>query len=220
MISNPEFIKNIRLQLNPVKLVLMPIILGMIFFVVYLLNADSREPIEYTMQVTSLILLGLIVFIWGTKMAVDSLAGEFNERTWDSQRMTAIGPWNLVWGKLFGSTLYAWYGGLLCLFLFAVAAFLTPDPSRFLELLLLLLFAGVFVQSSLLAFILTEFSKNRDLGKLNLSSYSVIGLLPFFFLPSFAMGAYDAQSIVQWYSIELHPMRMLLSSALFFVFGG
>jgi len=220
MISNPEFIKNIRLQLNPVKLVLMPMILGMIFFVVYLLNADSNEPVEHTMQVTSLILLGLVVFIWGTKMAVESLAGEFNERTWDSQRMTAIGPWNLVWGKLFGSTLYAWYGGLLCLLLFAVATFSTPDPSRYLELLLFLLFAGIFVQSILLAFILTEFAKNRDLGKLSLSSYSVVGLLFLFFLPSFAMGAYDAHGTVRWYSIELHPMRMLLSSALFFCLWG
>ncbi|MCI5139655.1 MAG: hypothetical protein D3922_14880, partial [Candidatus Electrothrix sp. AR1] len=134
--------------------------------------------------------------------------------------MTAIGPWNLVWGKLFGSTLYAWYGGLFCLLVFVVAFFSAPKPFRFLDLLLFLLFAGVFVQSTLLAFILMEFAKNRDLGKLNLSSYSVAGILFSLTLLPFAIGAHDADNTTLWYSIELHPMRMLLSSALFFCLWG
>lgn len=142
MIGNPEFIKNIQLQINAVKMVLMPAVLGMIFIVVYLMNADSYKPVEYAMQVASLVLLGVIVFVWGTKMAVESLAGEFNDKTWDSQRMTAIDPWNLAWGKLFGSTLFAWYGGLFCLLVFTVSSFFSPKSYRFLELLLAWYFAA------------------------------------------------------------------------------
>ena len=168
------------------------------------------------MQTTALVLFGGIVFIWGTKMAVDSLAGEFNDRTWDSQRMTAISPWDLVQGKLFGSTLYAWYGGLLCLLVFVCVALPSYDSSRFLEVLLFLIFAGIFVQSTLLAFILTEFAKNRDQGKLNLSSYSVAGIIASFVLISFVMGGYDARDLIHWYAVELEPMRVMLFSALFF----
>lgn len=216
MTSNPEFIKNIRLQLNGVKLVLMPMILGMIFFLAYISEADSYRSVEKTMQITALVLFGGIVFIWGTKMAVDSLAGEFNDRTWDSQRMTAISPWDLVQGKLFGSTLYAWYGGLLCLLVYICVALSTTEPSRYLDVLLFLIFAGIFVQSTLLAFILTEFAKNRDLGKLNLSSYSVAGLIASFVMISSAMGGYDTRDLIHWYGIELYSMRMMLCSALFF----
>ncbi len=162
MSGNPEFIKNIQLQINPVKLVLMPIVLGMIYFIIYLMSTDSREPAAYSMQAASLFLLGVLVFVWGTKMAVESLAGEFNDKTWDSQRMTAIGPWKLVWGKLFGSTLFAWYGGLFCLLMFAVSSFFAPESYQFLELLLFILFVGVFAQATTLAFILTEFAKNSS----------------------------------------------------------
>ncbi|MCI5222871.1 MAG: hypothetical protein D3924_09415, partial [Candidatus Electrothrix sp. AR4] len=220
MSGNPEFIKNIQLQINAVKLVLMPVVLGMIFFIVYLMNADSREPVEYAMQVASLVLLSIIVFVWGTKMAVESLAGEFNDKTWDSQRMTAIDPWNLAWGKLFGSTLFAWYGGLVCLLLFAVSSFFSPKPYRFIELLLFILFSGIFAQATILAFVLTEFAKNRDFGKLNLSSYSVAGILfPLLFF-SLATGGYDAQGTVQWYGVASPPMENMLYSSLYFCLWG
>ncbi|CAK8715930.1 hypothetical protein GKODMF_07515 [Candidatus Electrothrix gigas] len=220
MIGNPEFIKNIQLQINAVKMVLMPAVLGMIFIVVYLMNADSYKPVEYAMQVASLVLLGVIVFVWGTKMAVESLAGEFNDKTWDSQRMTAIDPWNLAWGKLFGSTLFAWYGGLFCLLVFTVSSFFSPKSYRFLELLLSILFAGVFAQATTLAFILTEFAKNRDFGKLNLSSYSVAGIIfPLLFFALVA-GAYDARGTMQWYSITLRPMEMMLYSSVYFCLWG
>ncbi|KOR27669.1 hypothetical protein TI03_06390 [Achromatium sp. WMS1] len=140
MIYNPEFRKNIQLHLNPAKLVMMPIVLGMIFFAIYLYNThsnqhhwyqvDTRAYIANIMQIYSLTLFGILVFIWGTKMAVDSLIGEFNDKTWDSQRMTAIGPWNLVWGKLFGGTLFSWYGGVICLLVFATSAMFNPQWQR------------------------------------------------------------------------------------------
>ena len=38
---------------------------------------------------------------------------EWQQKTWDSQRMSAMGPWQMAAGKLFGSTAFAWDGGLL-----------------------------------------------------------------------------------------------------------
>jgi hypothetical protein len=40
---------------------------------------------------------------------------EIRERTWDSQKLSAIGPWTMVWGKLFGATAANWFGALVCL---------------------------------------------------------------------------------------------------------
>jgi hypothetical protein len=40
---------------------------------------------------------------------------EVRARTWDAQRLSAIGPWSMTWSKLFGSVAFAWYGGLMAL---------------------------------------------------------------------------------------------------------
>lgn len=220
MIKNPELIKNIQLELNPVKLVLMPVVLGMIFFIVYL-NADKHEPAAQSMQTASLVLLELIVFIWGTKMAVESLVSEFNDKTWDSQRMTSISPWTLAWGKLLGSTLFAWYGGLFCLLVFAASSVAVPeDLPRLVKMLLILIFTGLLTQTAILAFILTEFAKNRDAAKLNISSYSLAAVLFIGQLLFSAGGVYSARGNMQWYGISLHPLDMMLYSSLFFCLWG
>jgi hypothetical protein len=221
MTTNPELIKNIQLELNPVKMVLMPTVLGMIFFIAYL-NADEQTAM-HSVQITALVLFELIVFVWGTKMAVESLVSEFNDRTWDSQRMTAIGPWTLAWGKLFGSTLFAWYGGLCCLLVFAASAYSAPkDVPGLITLLLVMLFTGLLTQTAILAFILTEFAKNRDAVKLNISSYSLAAVLLIGIFMSFAGDTYtdSGRETVQWHGILLHPLDMMLYSSFFFCLWG
>ena len=37
--------------------------------------------------------IAVLLFLWGTRLAADSLFAEVNGRTWDSQRSSAIGPW-------------------------------------------------------------------------------------------------------------------------------
>jgi hypothetical protein len=70
---------------------------------------------------TSYGLFLLIVSWWGARQAVDSVLDEQRNRTWDTQRLSALGPWAMVWGKLFGSTLVVWYGALLCLAVFGLS---------------------------------------------------------------------------------------------------
>ena len=55
------------------------------------------------------------VVLWGTRSAALSVVGEIRERTWDSQKLSSIGPSQMVWGKLFGATFANWFGGALCL---------------------------------------------------------------------------------------------------------
>jgi hypothetical protein len=221
MIKNPEFVKNVQLELNPVKLALMPVILGMVFFVIYLMYAEVKAPIAYSMQVASLVLFAIIVFIWGTKMAIESLVNEFNDKTWDSQRMTAIGPWTLAWGKLFGSTLFAWYGGLFCLLLFTLSSFATAESQQHLiEMLFIIIFTGLLTQTVILSFILTGFAKNRESVKLNISSYSLAAIFFFLQFMSFAISAYNTDKDVQWYGNHLHPLDIALASSVLFCLWG
>ena len=60
-------------------------------------------------------LFAVICLFWGGKLANDAVPEEIREHTWDTQRMSSVGAWTMTWGKLFGSTIYAWYLSALCL---------------------------------------------------------------------------------------------------------
>ena len=44
-----------------------------------------------------------------------AIIGEIRERTWDGQRLSSLGAGTMMWGKLFGSTIFNWFGGAICL---------------------------------------------------------------------------------------------------------
>ena len=50
-----------------------------------------------------------MVVLWGTRRAADLVAEEIAGGTWDGQRMSALGAWQMSWGKLLGGTSYVWY---------------------------------------------------------------------------------------------------------------
>ena len=103
MTLNPEFRRNLWLELSPHRLIAMPMILLAIFF----LSASIGESGNWWgVPRASLLAYYVIVFFWGTRRAVASLADEVRGRTWDGQRMSALGTWAMTWGKLFGGTIY------------------------------------------------------------------------------------------------------------------
>jgi hypothetical protein len=87
-------------------------------FLALALTASSLTAGGYISSATSSFaefLFVVIVVLWGTRAAAQSIVGEIRDKTWDLQRLSAIGPWEMVWGKLFGSTLLMWFGGAICL---------------------------------------------------------------------------------------------------------
>ncbi len=116
---NPEFQRNLYLELSISRLIAMPAFLLVIFSLSYLI--DDQSLAETTAN-TAIGLFILIVLFWGTRQASENIFEELRNNTWDIQRTSAISPWSLSWGKLFGSTLYNWYGGLLCLLVYSFAA--------------------------------------------------------------------------------------------------
>ncbi|MFP3943184.1 MAG: hypothetical protein ACLFWF_04790, partial [Alphaproteobacteria bacterium] len=109
---NPELQRNIWLNLTTWRLAGMPLVLGMVFF-----SAGSLSPGGWLETVAPIArwLYVVIVIIWGTWLAARAVVGEIRDRTWDGQRLSTLSPWTMLWGKLFGSTIYVWYGGVMCL---------------------------------------------------------------------------------------------------------
>lgn len=119
---NPELRRNLWLELTLHRMLAVPVALGLGFALVYNLSApDPMGPLA-----TTAISLFVAFALWGGVQASDAVHGEVRGHTWDGQRMSAIEPWAMTWGKLAGAPAFAWYGGAVCM-----AAYLgvSPDPS-------------------------------------------------------------------------------------------
>ena len=140
---NPEFQRNTWLEINLNRLIAMPVGLFLIFAIVYWSN-DS--VLGEGVALTAIWSFIIIAVLWGSRLASVSVIEEVRERTWDTQLMSAMGPWSMTWGKLFGSTSYSWYGSLLCLAVFAISWPIDTELST-AKLLPLAVFAAVFCQA-------------------------------------------------------------------------
>ncbi len=101
---NPEFLRLVRLELSPLRLVAAPFLLGLwvLFFA-----GGARD---WTEIVDGAFRAALIVAaFWGARRAADAVAAELRERTWDAQRLSGLGPVSMTVGKLFGAPIGAWY---------------------------------------------------------------------------------------------------------------
>jgi hypothetical protein len=114
---NPELLRNAWLELNERRITVMAVIVGSV-----LLLAISSGSLSSAAATAELVFYGVVVF-WGTRCAAQSVVEEIAGKTWDAQRLSAIRPWTMVWGKLLGSTLLAWIGGAMCLAVILFAAF-------------------------------------------------------------------------------------------------
>ena len=57
----------------------------------------------------------LLMAFWSTRRVADALAEEVGGGTWESQRMSGLSAWSMVWGKIIGGAIFPWYCALICL---------------------------------------------------------------------------------------------------------
>ena len=138
--GNPEFIRNLWMEITPYRLIMMPSVIGAIFLIVFLIN---DRVLDASTAKASAIMYAAIVLVWGSRVASESVIQEINARTWDNQRMSALGPLALSIGKLFGATIHIWYGGLICMGLYALSYGELIPTVRLLELIGLYVGAGI-----------------------------------------------------------------------------
>jgi hypothetical protein len=121
LVRNPEFRRNLWLEFSPQRLILMPLVILLVLFVIGKFGADHAKEIANIILKSSLLGFVGLTTIWGCIQASSALRQEFSDGTWDNQRMSSLTPWQMTWGKLLGSTLYAWYGGGILLLIALLA---------------------------------------------------------------------------------------------------
>ncbi len=112
---NPELKRLLWLEVSVQRLWLTP---AAILGTALLLTQSGAAPLF----VRSLAMIGfvLITVIGGARQAAAAVLDEARDHTWEIQRMSALSPWTMTWGKLIGATLMPWYGGAMCLALFVI----------------------------------------------------------------------------------------------------
>ena len=185
---NPEFLRNVWLEMSWHRLIGLPVVIVLVCLMAWLpdYDRDKLAFISFSMAV--------LPGIWGMHLVAESLLGELRGNTWHAQRMSALSAWQLAWGKLFGSTLFAWSGAGLCLLIYAVAS---PQAwESVLVKVLLAVLAGLLMQSVVLLLCLVSMGRNM-IGRSQSFAYILLTLITF--VPVFISLSENWKSSVDWY---------------------
>jgi drug/metabolite transporter superfamily protein YnfA len=207
--SNPEFKRNLWLSFSMHRLIGMPALLALTFLAIIL--ADQQDKVADSLYTASVALFIFIVWLWGARNANATIVDELRDKTWDQQRMSALDPWTMTWGKLFGSTSFNWYGGMMCLVIVAFSGFGADKPEVIPTLLSLCAF-GVLLHAALIALNLhTSQFESRIIQRGGMGWLVII--LVFLFMPAFSL---SPSQPISWWGMEIsHGLFWLYTSLLF-----
>lgn len=124
MKQNAEFVRNLWLQISPTRLISAVAVIALVVTVVFF--AIDTTPWEVLVGVASAALT-FVLIVWGATAARATVKDEIRSNTWNQQRMSALTPWQITWGKLFGGTAYVWWISLIVLALWSAARVMTHD---------------------------------------------------------------------------------------------
>lgn len=210
--NNPEFERQLWLEVSTQRVGLASAVLGAIFFLAFSILGYKLHP--------GIGLMGVFGFVglcclYGSHLATQSLFREVQNRTWENQKMSAIGAWSMTWGKLFGSTIMAWYAGGICLFFYVIAG----AAKLPLKLAILwtgsLLCAAVFCQA--LGFLVALQVIRRGGEAKRSRSFSIVLVLLFFAMANFVGGiAGQVRGTFSWHGIAFDAVWFVFLSVLIF----
>jgi hypothetical protein len=208
---NAELRRNLWLELTTHRLLAMP---GVLFLVLVLFASRDVASWQGIVSSTAAALFVVVVHLWGTYKASEAVTDEVRDRTWDWQRLSALDPWRMTWGKLAGATALSWYGALLCVVAMAIAM-LGGGGRRDLPVFVCALVAsGLALHAAALAASLQASRKSSRLGHR-------IGLI--FFFPAALVGLWTLTSAsqeraasVDWYGHSFESMRFYAAAAVVF----
>jgi len=168
---NPEFQRNLWLELSPRRLILMSVLLALAF------GASALSAGEgYTVADTARWLYYAIVVGWGTRNAATAVVGEIRDRTWDMQLLSALPPGAMMWGKLFGSTSFNWFGGAICLVVILGDAAAHQGVAAAAIGLVYYLAVGVIAQAAALLASLVAVRRRHAHSRLDVFVYQAVGI--------------------------------------------
>ena len=215
----PEFRRNVWLELTTRRVVFMAGLLALVFF------AAAVSGPSYTPYSAAETIYYLIVVIWGARNAGLSIVGEIRDHTWDLQRLSSISASEMIWGKLFGSTIYNWFGGAICLAVMLVYGFTHGTPVSAILDLIYYVIVGLVAQASALLASLVAIRRRSAHSRLDVFLYQLAGIvaaLAVFYLwqaadPASALlfGRKSTEAITWWGVIVSAQPFLLISLALF-----
>ncbi len=213
---NPEFQRQLYLECSQARLIGIPLVLWIVFTFSYLI--DDYHLGGATAK-TALTLYMLITLLWGARQTVDSIVEEYRDRTWDTQRLSALGPWEMTWGKLFGSTVMVWYAGLICLVVYGLS---TDNITALPVLVFYGICAALLVQNGSLLLGLLAVQR----GQIKSGSIFMLAIIGFFSIAPWLadlsklspanIGYFSPPAITTWYNIAItsdrfHQLSLLLA---------
>jgi hypothetical protein len=212
---NPELLRNLWLEASPFRLVLIAGFLLLVF-------AATSVALGGVISTSSaaLALYWFFAVLWGTRSAALSVVGEIRERTWDSQKLSSIGPWEMVWGKLLGATCANWFGALLCLPFIVVPLWLGHGPGAAIVFGLVLVMLGLLAQAVALLSSLNVIRRQTGNWRLDIFLCQVAGIgAAFAYYTLWSSGAAFMRSGdqgLQWWGYALNLRAFHLVSLLAF----
>ena len=207
---NPEFRRQLSLELSPARLVLMPAILLMLAICVFVI--EGKEPLVYIHK-GALTLAALLAACVGTFTALSSINDELSERTWDQQRMSAMGPWRMAWGKLLGGPSYAWYGALLCAAAALLCGFWLGETADTLLALFLTIVGAAALHSAMMASRLYSMDPNKPATSRSIWVLVVLVFLLLQLVSGLVVGLGDLMGGEHggaWWGLPLNSATLLL----------
>ncbi len=211
---NPEFRRQLWLQFSASRLVVTPIFLAVVMAGIYWMSDDAKSA--YTsIAITASFLFTFISLGMGASAARASIVDEVNEHTWDQQRMNAMTPWSMTWGKLIGSTSFAWYCGAWCLLVAHPAAVLVAWADipvwHFTAIGILL---SLLVQTVVMTIQLQSVqAKNKNIkrGSLPIMTVAIVWIAIYVFANSSQSGLQ-----MQWWGYAFERVNFILLSLVLF----
>lgn len=161
---NPELVRNLWLEATPFKLAQTAGLLLLVFGLCMAVPGGILSPDHAAMA-----LYWLFAVLWGTRSAAMSVVGEIRERTWDGQKLSSLGPGEMMWGKLLGATSANWFGALPCLVVILMPVWIGAGPVRALSYGAILLALGLFAQA--VALLSSLILIRRDTGNWRLDAF-------------------------------------------------
>ncbi len=122
---NPELLRNIWLELTPMRMVGAPLLILTGLALIAVLSGANPKPLEDWTRIGAFLALG----VHGIRRASSAVPEEIRLGTWEAQRQVSLSAAALALGKLLGATCFAWYLGIWILAGLGYARSLTsPGP--------------------------------------------------------------------------------------------